>query len=262
MAKVAIVTGGSSGIGLHTAAQLRDSGCTVYSFSRRPHEQEGIRHICVDVTDEKQVTQAVAKVLDEQGRIDILVSCAGFGISGAAEFTDSKASHAQLEVNLFGTDNIVRAVLPQMRKQHQGRIVCISSVAGIVSIPFQLWYSVSKAAINAYILGLQNEVRPFGIRICAILPGDIATGFTDAREKSPIGDEIYGGRIAKSVAVMEKDERNGMSAQKAGKFVARYALKKNSKPLVIMGASYQAVGLLVRVLPTRAANWIVGKIYG
>lgn len=262
MAKVAIVTGGSSGIGQQTARSLRDAGCIVYEFSRRTLTQEGIRHMSVDVTREEQVKHAVEAVIAQEGCIDILVTCAGFGISGAAEFTDSASAHAQLEVNLFGTDNAVRAVLPQMRKQHRGRIVCISSVAGIVSIPFQLWYSISKAAINAYVLGLQNEIRPFGIHVCAILPGDIATGFTDARKKIPVGDDVYDGRIAKSVAVMEHDERSGISSQAAGNFVARYALKKNSRPLVVMGAAYQAVGLLVRILPARTANWIVGRIYG
>ena len=89
----------------------------------------------------------------------------------------------------------------------------MSSIAGIVPIPFQLWYSVSKAAIIAYVLALQNEVRPFGISVCAIMPGDIASGFTDARRKSAAGDDVYAGRIERSVAVMEHDERTGMTRE-------------------------------------------------
>ena len=148
-----------------------------------------------------------------------------------------------------------------MRAQGGGRIVCMSSIAGIVPIPFQLWYSVSKAAIIAYVLALQNEVKPFNISVCAIMPGDIASGFTDARKKSGAGDDVYAGRIERSVAVMEHDERTGMSAEYAGKFVAKYALKKSSRPLVAMGAAYKGAAALVKLLPRQTSNWLVGKIY-
>lgn len=261
MKKVAIVTGGSGGIGRCTAAELHRAGCAVYEFSRRERPAEGIVHLSVDVTDEAQVRAAVASVVEREGRIDILVNNAGFGISGAAEYTDSADSHAQMELNLFGTDNMTRAVLPQMRAQGGGRIVCMSSIAGILPIPFQLWYSVSKSAILSYVLALQNEVRPWGITVCAIMPGDIASGFTDARRKSGAGDDVYAGRIARSVAVMEKDERGGMSAAYAGAFVARCALKKHSPPMVAMGFPYKAAAAAAKLLPRRFSNWLIGQIY-
>ena len=137
----------------------------------------------------------------------------------------------------------------------------MSSIAGIVPIPFQLWYSVSKAAIIAYVLALQNEVRPFGISICAIMPGDIASGFTDARRKSAAGDDVYAGRIERSVAVMEHDERTGMTPEYAGSFVAKYALKKSSRPLVAMGFAYKGAAVIAKLFPRRLSNWIVGQIY-
>ena len=148
-----------------------------------------------------------------------------------------------------------------MREQGSGRIVCMSSIAGILPIPFQLWYSVSKAAINAYVLALQNEVRPFGITVCAIMPGDIASGFTDARQKSEAGDDVYAGRIQRSVAVMEKDERGGMTPAFAGAYVAKIALKKKSKPLVALGTMYKGAAVLAKLLPRRLSNWIVGLMY-
>ena len=261
MKKVAIVTGGSGGIGRCTAASLREAGCSVYEFSRREKPQEGVVHLTADMTDEQQVRAAVAEVLRREGRIDILVNNAGFGISGAAELTDSKDAHAQLELNLYGMDNGVRAVLPAMRRQGGGRIVCMSSIAGILPIPFQLWYSVSKAAINAYVLALQNEVRPFGVTVCAILPGDIASGFTDARQKSAAGDDVYAGRIERSVAVMEKDERGGMKPEDAGAYVAKIALKRRSRPLVALGLPYKGAAVLAKLLPRRFSNWIIGCIY-
>ena len=261
MCKVALVTGGSSGIGRCAAKALLDAGCAVYELSRRDIPQAGIIHLTADITEDTQVRQAVAKVIEAEGRIDILVNNAGYGISGAAEATDPAASHRQLEVNLFGLDNVTRAVLPQMRTQGSGRIVCLSSIAGILPIPFQLWYSVSKSAIASYCLALANEVRPYRISVCAILPGDIATGFTDARQKDERADAAYGGRVSRSVAGMERDERGGMNPEYAGRFVAKYALKKNSRPLVAMGFSYKCVAVLTKLLPRRWSNWIVGKLY-
>ena len=261
MAKIAIVTGGSGGIGRCTAAELHRAGCKVYEFSRREKPQRGVTHITADMTDENQVRAAVQEVLDREGRIDILVNNAGFGISGAAETTDTRDAHAQLELNLYGMDNATKAVLPAMRAQGSGRIVCMSSIAGILPIPFQLWYSVSKAAINAYVLALQNEVRPFGITVCAIMPGDIASGFTDARQKSEAGDDVYAGRIQRSVAVMEKDERGGMTPGYAGAYVAKIAMKKKSKPLVALGPMYKGAAVLAKLLPRRLSNWIVGLMY-
>ena len=263
MGQVAIVTGGSSGIGAAAAEYLAAHGCTVYEFSR--HERSGgsasVRHVTADVTDEASVAAAVQTVLEAEGHIDILLNNAGFGISGAAEFTSVEEAKRQLEVNFWGMVRVTRAVLPHMRAQGGGRIVCMSSIAGIVPIPFQLWYSVSKAAIIAYVLALQNEVRPFGISVCAIMPGDIASGFTDARRKSAAGDDVYAGRIERSVAVMEHDERTGMTPEYAGSFVAKYALKKNSRPLVAMGFAYKGAAVIAKLFPRRLSNWIVGQIY-
>lgn len=259
--RVAVLTGGSSGIGRATAAHLATAGCVVYELSRRDNPPPGVHHLTADITDEQQVQAAVAEVITREGHIDILVNNAGYGISGAAELTDSADAHAQLELNLHGMDNVTRAVLPHMRKRRQGRIVCLSSVAGILPIPFQLWYSVSKAAVDAYVLALQNEVRPYGITVCAVLPGDIATGFTDARDKSDKGDDIYAGRISRSVQTMEKDERGGMSPDRAGRYIARVALKKRSRPLQAIGLSYKAIAVLAKLLPRRLSNYIVGKIY-
>lgn len=259
--QVAVVTGGSSGIGRATAQSLAKKGCIVYELSRRDNPPYGVNHLTADVTDEAQVKKAIGEIITREGHIDVLVSNAGYGISGAAEMTTSKDAHAQLELNLHGTDNVVRAVLPHMRAQKSGRIVCISSIAGILPIPFQLWYSVSKAAIAAYVLALQNEIRPYGITVCGILPGDIATGFTDARQKNDCDNSDYSGRVRRSVAVMEKDERTGMSPDKAGAYIAMIALKKKSRPLKAIGFSYKAVAVLAKLLPRSVSNYVVGKLY-
>ena len=110
-------------------------------------------------------------------------------------------------------------------------------------------------------MALGNELRPFGITVCAVMPGDIHTGFTAARHKVGQGDEIYAGRISRSVKRMEHDEQTGMDPAKAGAFVGKVALKTGHKPLYTIGFSYKAAVLLTKILPARALNWLIGKIY-
>ena len=258
---VALVTGGTSGIGLAAANALRDRGCRVYTLSRSHADLGGLTSLTADVTDEAAVGKAVAAVLAESGRIDILVNCAGFGISGAVEFTELADAKKQFDVNFFGAVNVTKAVLPVMRKQGSGRIVNVSSVAAPVAIPFQAYYSAAKAALNAWTAALANEVRPYGITVTAVQPGDIKTGFTAAREKSALGDDLYGGRISRSVSKMEHDEQNGMDPAKAGAYLARQALKKSVPPVSTIGFSYKAVCALARILPASLFNRVVGSLY-
>ncbi|MBR6208552.1 MAG: SDR family NAD(P)-dependent oxidoreductase [Oscillospiraceae bacterium] len=260
MKKVVLLTGGSSGIGRAAADWLSARGCVVYELSRRGEDRPGVRHLRGDVTDTASVAAAVQTVLDAEGRIDVLVNNAGFGISGAAEFTDLEEAKRQLDVNFFGMVRATQAVLPVMRRQGGGRIVNTSSVAGAVPIPFQSFYSVSKAAINSYTMSVQNEVRPWGIRICAVMPGDTRTGFTDARARSFAGDEEYGGRIARSVAKMEKDERTGASPETVGALIGRAALAKGGRVFYTPGV-YKLVILLMRLLPSGLANRLLYMLY-
>ena len=256
MGQVAIVTGGSSGIGAAAAEYLAVHGCTVYEFSR--HEKSGgsasVHHVTADVTDEASVAAAVQSVLDAEGRIDILLNNAGFGISGAAEFTSVEEAKRQLEVNFWGMVRATKAVLPVMRAQRSGRIVNTSSVAAVTPIPFQTYYSVSKAAINSFTMSVGNEVRPYGIRISAVMPGDTRTGFTDARARSFAGDDAYGGRISRSVAKMEKDERGGvLPRSSARRWGARRSQRAGrcSAPLGLsIGSSFFSCGCCPRRRPT------------
>lgn len=258
--KIAIVTGGNSGIGKHTALSLKKQGCTVYDFSRRSISCPGIIHMSVDVTDENAVCNAVNEVIKNEGRIDILVNCAGYGISGAVEFTDIADAKSQFDVNFFGMVNVNKAVIPHMRKT-TGRIVTVSSVAAVAHIPFQTYYSASKAAIESYTCAAANELRPFGISVTAVQPGDICTPFTQARHKSFDGDDVYQGRISRSVSSMEKDEQKGMSPEAAGNYIAKIALKKNVKPIYTIGTTYKILSVLCKVFPCSVRNRIVGMLY-
>lgn len=261
MDKTVLITGGSSGIGLATAQAFGEAGWRVYTLSRNPAKTPSVLHLRADVTDEAAVRSAIETVVSREGRLDVLVNCAGFGISGAAEFTDAADARRQFDVNFFGVVNVCKAALPILRAQGGGRIINVSSVAAPVAIPFQSFYSASKAAINSYTCALANEVRSFGISVTAVQPGDIRTGFTAARKKAVTGDDVYGGRISRSVSRMERDEEGGMEPSRVGSFLRAIARKRRVKPLYTVGFSYRCVCLLCKILPCGVLNRIVFWLY-
>ena len=258
--RVALVTGASSGIGLACAEELKKEGWSVWGLSRRGKSAKGVKAVSADITDPESVSAALKRIAAEDGRLDLVVNCAGSGISGAAEFTDCAKAAFQLNVNLLGTANVCSAAIPLLRES-RGKILNISSVAAVMPIPFQAWYSASKAAINSYSAALANEVRPFGIGVCALMPGDIKTGFTSAREKSDLGDGVYGGRINRSVAKMERDEQNGMGPKFVARKAVRLAGKKRLPPVSTVGVGYGILVVWGRLLPSRLTNRILYALY-
>ncbi len=261
MSGVVVVTGGNSGIGLAAAQYFYGKGCTVYELSRREIFYEGIKHITADVTDEASVNAAMKQIFDAEGRLDVLVNNAGFGISGAVEYTGLSDAQRQMDVNFFGQVRCIQAALPYLRQSKSAHIVNVSSMGAPLALPFQAFYSCSKAAVNALTLALANELRPFGIAVCAVMPGDVSTGFTAAREKSVDGADVYKDVIEKSVSTMEHDEQNGMNPKRIAKKIYRQANKRNPKPLCTVGIQYKAIALLNKLLPTSLINRLVGKLY-
>lgn len=260
MKPTVLLTGGSSGIGLSTAQVFVSRGWLVYELSRHGVSHDGIEHVDCDVSDQQSVKQAVGTVLKQVERLDVVICNAGFGISGPIEFTPIEEAHRQFDVNFFGALHIVQAVLPTLRQQQGGRIIFTSSVAAILSIPYQAFYSATKAAINAFALALQNEVREWHIHVSVLMPGDVATGFTQARRKGKQGSEVYRHMDA-AVSAMEKDEQSGLGAQLMARQLYRIATRPNPAPQYVGGFQYQVFCLLDRLLPKRLVNWIVGKIY-
>jgi NAD(P)-dependent dehydrogenase (short-subunit alcohol dehydrogenase family) len=258
--RVAAVTGGSSGIGLAAAKLFAEKGYAVYCLSRTAPAADGLRFIATDVTNEASVAAAFAKIEEEQGRLDVLVSNAGMGVSGPVECTSLEDAKHQFDVNVFGLHACARHAIPLMRRTGSGSIVATSSVAGIFSFPFQGFYSASKFALNALVLAMRNELAHFNIRVCAVMPGDVKTGFTDARVKRH-GAEIYGKCVDASVAVMEHDERSGMAPEAIAKKIVRLAESKNPKPLSSVGILYKFLCFLGMVLPIRVQYWLMSKLY-
>ena len=259
-APVAVVTGASGGIGRATAALLAQKGYKVYGLSRRPGPAQ-ILHISTDVREPAAVAAAFRQILEEAGRIDLLILNAGFGISGPLEFTGAEAAQRQFQVNFFGALSCAQAALPQMRAQGGGCILFVSSVAAVLPIPFQGLYSASKAALNALAGALANEVRPFSIRVAALMPGDIHTGFTAAREKEKEGSGVYRA-LEGSLARMERDEAGGMDPAAVAAALYRLARKRRLRPLYTLGLQYRFFTLLQRLLPGRLVSWLLYRLYG
>ena len=260
MAKVLVISGGSSGIGKATASLFAERGWCVFELSRHGQSHDGITHVDCDVCDEQSTKKAVDEVLRQTDHIDVVISNAGYGISGAVEFSEMSAVAHQMDVNFLGAVRFTQAVLPQLRQQRFGRIIYTSSVAAILAVPYQSFYSASKAAINAFALALANEVREFGIYVSVMMPGDVSTGFTDARSKSTAGEDVYA-HAHKAISTMEHDERRGMKPIQMAKLFYHIATCHSPRPQYVGGFQYRVFCFLDRILPKRLVNWIEGKLY-
>lgn len=259
---VVLITGVSSGIGLGNAKIFIEKGHHVYGISRRLVALDGLNHYPGDITDSNRISEIIDDIYKKEGKIDILINSAGMGISGAVEDTLVDDAKFMFDVNFFGTFEVTKQVIPIMRENKFGKIVNISSVASILPIAFQTFYSANKAAINLYSEGLNIELKPFNIKVINFLPGDIKTEFTAARKKNTLDSPVYQSRITKSIATMEKDEQSGMSVEYVSKVMYKNIMKKRPPLRKVVGLKYKFFVFLARLLPTKLINYIMGKIYG
>lgn len=251
-----VITGASSGIGRACAEKFAENGCTVYSLSRRECDITGVTSIKCDITDSQQIKSAISQI----DKIDILINNAGFGISGAVEFTDTAEMKAQFELNFFAQIEVTKAALPKL-KESRGKILFISSAASVFSIPFQAFYSASKSAVESVAFAMRNELKMFGVSVGCVRLGDIKTGFTGAREKSFKGDDVYNGLISRSVSVMENDETNGMDPKDIAAAIFKICAHKKLPLVSVAGLQYKFLCSLQKILPASAVNELVGKLY-
>jgi NAD(P)-dependent dehydrogenase (short-subunit alcohol dehydrogenase family) len=184
--RVVLITGASSGIGLATARLLAEKGLAVFGTSRDPSRADsppGIEMLPLDVRADESVTACVDALLKRTARLDVLVNNAGYVQRGAVEEVSLEEAKAQFETNFFGAVRMVKAVLPIMRAQGGGRIINISSMAGLIPLPFTAFYGSSKFAMEGYTEALRHEVKPFKIHVSLVEPGFIKTNLQqNARE--------------------------------------------------------------------------------
>jgi len=268
--KTVLVTGGSSGIGKECCRLFAEDGYDVWCASRSVEgggkedfpSGGSIRYVGMDVTDGASVEKAVAFVAGHSGGIGVVINCAGIGIGGPSEDTPIEDVHSLMETNYFGVLRVNTAVLPFMRGAGKGLVLIVSSVAGLISLPYQGHYCSSKYALEAYTEALRMELRLFpGLKVSLIEPGDTKTGFTDARRMSIDNTSPYYANCVRSVAVMEKDERNGKPPSSSAQVALRLAQKKNPRLRNIVGADYKLLATLKKLLPAALIEFVVRKIY-
>ena len=262
--KKILVTGASSGIGEVTAKLFADNGFVVYAAARHPKEIAAdpasggkVIPICMDVTDPQSVKMAAQQIPE----LGIIIHCAGFGISGSAEMTPLDRAKAQMDTNYFGVLNVNTAFLPILRKNKRSLVLITSSVAGLVSIPYQSHYSSTKYALEAYSRALRLEAQRFGVTSCLVEPGDTKTGFTSARTSDEPSDSPDLEQCTKAVQHMANDEQNGKPADSVAKVFLKMAYRKNPPIRCAVGLDYKALALLAKILPSRLVNWLVKLIY-
>lgn len=260
--KVAIITGASRGIGLSIAEMLFKNGVKVYDISKTVSPHDCIeKSYEANINDYQKIEQIFEEIFAKEGKLDIFVNNAGFGIAGAIEYAKPENIYQQVDTNLSAYIVLCKLAIKYL-KINGGNIINISSVGGIIPLPYQATYSATKAGLEIFSRALANEVKPYKIYVTAIMPGDTKTGFTSARViDNDIDDTIQQESIKLSIAKVEKDEQKGMSPLSVAR-VVRKVLKKKKAPLrATVGFAYKCVTILPRILPLKMINFIVGKLY-
>ena len=261
---VVLITGISSGFGLEIARLLTEEGHVVYGTVRREVEPlANVHYLKVDVRDREAVAETVAQVVAAEGRIDVLVNNAGMGIGGPLEFATEEEIREQMDANFMGLVHFVDAVLPYMRTQGSGKIIALSSIGGLMGLPYQGFYSASKFAIEGYCEALRLEIQQFGIQVVVVRPGDFSTGFTASRKKTANAEalQVYK-TYADSMGKVEHDETHGLKPQVLARKISQIIQQKRPRYGYVVASFEQRLAVfLKRILPARWFASIIGSYY-
>ena len=252
--KVAVITGASSGIGLCTAEKFVKEGYKVYGIARRECNC-GFECISADVRDFAHTARILQEIYSREGRIDVFVNNAGIGVAGAIEEISAEGIKSSVDVNLTAVCVLSSQVIPYMKAG--GKIINVSSVGGIIPLPYQAVYSATKAGVEVFSRAVANELKGRKIRVCAVLPGDTRTGFTAARVSEGTNE-----RARRSDGKMARDEQRGKSPERVARVIYRLASRKRPPLRVCVGGVSKLEVFATRLCPTRIINGIVSKIYG
>lgn len=273
MAEVALVCGASSGLGARTALALAQAGYVTYAGARSFSGEkapprgcpEGCRPLALDVTDDRSVEAAVSHIASAHGRLDVVVNCAAQIMLGAAEEVSLSELLGILETNFVGAARVARAALPVMRAQKKGRIVQFSSLNGLLAIPFTSAYIASKHAVEGYFEALAQEVRPFGVRVTLVEPGDCRSGSAAYRrhaERADSEESPYRAAFLSASSKIRRDEDGGMRPEVVARAVVKVLQRKNPPARLAVARIGQRAGLWLHdLLPSRLFNWLIARMY-
>ncbi|TLX84130.1 MAG: SDR family oxidoreductase [Thaumarchaeota archaeon] len=251
--QVAVVTGSSTGIGLETSLVLAKEGFSTYATMRNLDKSADITSkaakedlpltvLQMNVDDDKSVNDTIEKIINDKGRIDVVVNNAGYALVGAFEETSMLDGRAQMETNFFGTVRVIKAVLPIMRNQRRGIMVNVTSMGGRVAIPFDSFYHASKFALEGLSESLQYEIEPFGVKVVLIEPGAVKSDFwKNLKLTRNIEDSPYRPVIQKLTESFEKMTQNAIPPEQVARIILKAVISDNPDFRNIVGEDAKSI---------------------
>ena len=265
MAKVVLITGGSSGIGKSVGEFLANKNYTVYGTSRFPEKylNSEFPMIKLDVTNTDSISKCVSELISKAGQIDVLINNAGVGITGPLEEIPMEEMKRNFETNLFGPINMINAVIPHMRAQKSGQILNITSIAGYMGLPFRGVYSASKGALELITESYRMELKAFNISMSNIAPGDFATNIAAGRFHAPVLENSpYKHAYGTTLKMMDSHVDSGKNPLLLAEVVHRIMISKNPKIHYKVGAFLQKFSVVLkRILPDLWYEKLLSSFY-
>ncbi len=266
MKKVILITGISSGFGKHTASALAKSGYIVYGTVRKITEAEPTVNVLeMDLLNPESIQNTVKTVIQNEGRIDVLINNAGMHTGGSIETLPMEFVKMQMDTNFMGLVHITREVLPVMRKQRSGTIINLGSIGGLMGLPFQGYYSAGKFAIEGFSEALRMEVKQFNINVVVVNPGDFHTNNSANRRGflAKSTDDPYKTQFDKTLSIIEIDEAKGWAPEILAKKMVKIVENKNPKQRYIIASFEQKLAIILKkILPGKIFGKILESHYG
>ncbi|MEC3908712.1 SDR family oxidoreductase [Tamlana sp. 2201CG12-4] len=265
MSKVVLITGGSSGIGKSIGEFLREKKFVVYGTSRNPEKYKDSKFpiLALDVKDKGTIKQTIATILEKEGRLDVVINNAGAGITGPIEEIPEEEIKNNFETNFFGPISVIKAVLPQMRKQQSGLIINITSIAGYMGLPYRGVYSASKGALELITEAFRMELKGFNIKMTNIAPGDFATNIAAGRYHAPLLDHSpYKKPYGDTLNLMNTHVDDGSDPLLMAKAVYKVMVTPNPKVHYKVGEFMQKFSIVLkRILPDKVYEKLLMNHY-
>lgn len=265
MSKVVLITGGSSGIGKSIGEYLTSKDFTVYGTSRNPanYPDSIFPLVVLDVTKPETIATCISEILEKEDKIDVLVNNAGAGINGPLEEIPEAEIKRNFETNFFGPINVIKAVLPSMRKHNRGLVINVTSIAGYMGLPYRGVYSASKGALGLITEAFSMELKAFNIKMCTLAPGDFATNIAAGRYHAPvIEDSPYKAQYGYSLKMIDDHVDSGSDPKEVAHQILKIINTSKPKLHYKVGVFMQKFSVVLKhVLPGRVYEKLLMKHY-
>lgn len=265
MSKIVLITGASSGIGKAIGEVLHQKGYNVFGTSRNPNKIENsvFPLLTLDVRSPESIQAVVEEICSKFGRIDVVINNAGVGITGPLEEIPMEEIKNNFDTNFYGPLSVIKAVLPQMRKQKSGLIINITSIAGYMGLPYRSVYSASKGALELITEAIRMEVQPFGIHLANLAPGDFATNIAAGRFHAPLLDNSpYKKPYGNTLEMMNSHVNSGSNPNEVAEVVVQIIQSENPRIHYKVGSLMQLFSIVIkRVLPDKWFEKILSNHY-